>query len=291
VFFCTEGRSPAFAFAFAGSDNRARFRILKLFALCAALLLSSPVAWGLPAWQSGLTKDPPGNFSELRPLRANYNFGWSGLTAATAETHFTKTSDNRFQLEASGHTVGLVRALWRYDINLRTVTEVTTLRPIENTQNETVRSKKTTTHLSFTNAGVNRSRIENGTPSKGKDFAFPNLFDLQSAMLYLRSQPLKDRSAYRIVVYPTTSAYLATLTVTAREKINVRAGSFNAIKLDLQLSKLGKTLELEPHRKFRKASIWLSDDPDRLILRVEAQIFVGSVFAELQSVKFDSAKP
>jgi hypothetical protein len=70
----------------------------------------------------------------------------------------------------------------------------------------------------------------------------------------------------------------------------VRAGTFNAIKLDLQLNKVGKNLELEPHRKFRRATVWVSDDADRIILRVDAQIFVGSVFAELQSVRFDNPK-
>ena len=107
-------------------------------------------------------------------------------------------------------------------------------------------------------------------------------------MLYLRSEPLKEGSTYRVVVYPTTSAYLATITVTGREKINVRAGSYNAIKMDLQLSKIGNNFELQPHRKFRKATIWISDDPDRIILRVEAQIFVGTIFAELQAVKFET---
>ena len=110
-------------------------------------------------------------------------------------------------------------------------------------------------------------------------------------MLYLRSQPLLDKSSYRVVVYPTTSAYLATVTVAGREKISVGAGNYNAIKLDLQLSKVGKTFELEPHKKFRRATIWISDDADRMVLRAEAQIFVGTVFAELQSVRFDSAKP
>jgi hypothetical protein len=58
----------------------------------------------------------------------------------------------------------------------------------------------------------------------------------------------------------------------------------------LQLNKLGKNLELEPHRKFRRANVWISDDADRVILRIEAQIFVGTVFAELQSVRLDNPK-
>jgi hypothetical protein len=194
-------------------------------------------------------------------------------------------------LDATGRTVGLARALWRYDVNFRALSDARTLHPIETNQNETVRSKKIATHLSFSSAGVNRSRTENGNATQGKDFSFSNLFDLHSAMLYLRSQPLKDRASYRVVVYPTTSPYLATITVTGRESLSVRAGNYKAIKMDLQLSKVGKNLELEPHRKFRKATIWISDDPNRIVLRIEAQIFLGTIFSELQSLKIESAKP
>ena len=257
-------------------------------------LLFGPASLTLGAtasWQSSVTKDPAGNFAELRPLRATYSFGWSGVTAATAEARFNKSSENRLQLEGNGHTVGLARALWRYDVNYHALTDASTLYPVETDQNETVRSKKMANHLAFTSAGVNRSRSENGKPGTPKYFPFPNLFDLPSAMLYLRSQPLKDRTPYRIVVYPTTSAYLATVTVTGREKVSVHAGNYNAIKMDLQLSKLDKNLDLQPHRKFRKATIWISDDPDRLVLRIEAQIFLGTIFAELQTVKFESPRP
>jgi hypothetical protein len=109
-------------------------------------------------------------------------------------------------------------------------------------------------------------------------------------MLYLRSQPLKDRSVYRVVAYPATNAYLATVTVVGRDKISVHAGNYDAIKLDLQLKRIGKHLELEPHRKFRHGTIWVSDDTERLLLRIEAQVFVGTVFAELQSVSLDNPK-
>jgi len=58
----------------------------------------------------------------------------------------------------------------------------------------------------------------------------------------------------------------------------------------LQLKRIGKRLELEPYRKFRRATIWVSDDAERILLRIEAQVFVGTVFAELQSVRFDTPK-
>lgn len=257
------------------------------------LLLASSFTALAASWQSTVSKDPPGPFPELRPLRATYHFGWAGVTAATGEVHFTKPSEDRFQLEAVGRTTGFVRVLWKLDANYRALAHVDTLRPIETRQTETYRSKKMTTHLTFTSNGVKRARTEDQIipgPPKIREFNFPNLFDLHSAMLYLRSQPLRDGNVYRLVVYPATSAYLATVTVIGREKISVRAGTYSAIKFDLQLSKLGKNLDLEPHRKFRRATIWVSDDADRLLLRAEAQIFIGTVFAELQSLRFDNAK-
>ena len=263
-------------------------------AKCAISILLASWSGSFAAdWQAKLSKEPAGNFRELRPLRAYYRFGWSGVTAASGEVHFTKPSDDRFQLEGTGRTTGFVRALWKLDVTQRAIANSHTLAPIETQQSESYRSKKIVTHLAFTNSGVTRARTEgqgDKAETKSKQFAFPNLFDLHSAALYLRSQPLKEGSVYRLAVYPATNAYVAIIKVIGREKISVRAGIYNAIKLDLQLKRVGKHLELEPHKKFRRGTIWVSDDAERLVLRVDAQIFVGTVFAELQSVHFDNPK-
>ena len=263
-------------------------RILQAIFAFLAFCSSSPAE----NWEQTLSKDPAGNFPELRPLHASYRFGWSGFTAATGDVHFTKPSENKFQLDGTGRTIGFVRALWKLDVNYQAAASAETLRPIETQQIESYRSKKIVTHLTFTNNGVTRARTEGKAAAKAKtrQFNFPNLFDLFSAMLYLRSQPLKDRSVYRVVAYPATNAYLATVTVVGREKISVHAGSYSAIKLDLRLKRIGKHRQLEPHRKFRRAIVWLSDDSDRLLLKIQAQVFVGTVFVDLQSVEFEGAR-
>ena len=266
-------------------------RPLLLAAVVSFVGLATIIA-ATPSWESTLTKDPPGNFPELRPLRATYHFGWSGFTAGTGDVHFSKLAGNGFQLEANGGTIGFVRALWKLDATYRGVASAETLRPSESKQVEAYRHKKIVTELKFTDSGVSRLRNE-GSPNeipKPRPFNFHGLFDLHSGMLYLRSQPLSDHSVYRIVVYPATSAYLTTLTVLGRERITVHAGSYNAIKFDLQVKRIGKKFELEPHRKFRRATIWISDDENRIPLRIEAQIFVGTVFGELQSVRFEPEK-
>jgi hypothetical protein len=245
-------------------------------------------------WEASVTASSPPAFPVPRPMHAKYGFGWSGFPGATADIDLSKTSGDRLQLDMTGHTVGLVRGLWKFDANHTSIVDAATLHPVEVRQVETVRSKKTVTNLSFGPGGVISKETE--TPGKNpgpriRRFDLPHLFDLQSALLYLRSQPLQQGNVQRIVVYPATSAYLATVTVLGRERVTVPAGTYNAIKFDLQLSKIGKDRELVPHRKFRRATAWISDDSDRLLLRINAQVFVGTVFVELQSVDFETGKP
>jgi hypothetical protein len=264
----------------------ARLHAWAIFVLLAATAFAGD-------WQTSVTTGPPGPFPPPRSLVATYHFGWAGITAATAEAHFTRSSPDRFELDGTGRTTGLVRALWKMDVTHHAVADAESLRPIALEQTEKVRSKQIVTKLTFSSAGVTRTRVEtkHGLTTAGtKQFDLPNLFDLHTALLYLRSQALRQGSVYRVTVFPAASSYLATITVTGREKVSVPAGTFNAIKLDLQLNKIGKNHDLEPHRKFRRGTIWISDDGDRMLLRIGVQIFVGTVFAELQSVQFGTAK-
>ena len=224
-------------------------------------------------------------------MHGRYGFGWSGFPCAAAEIQLNKTEGDRLRLDVTARTIGLARALWKFDASHTSVVEAKTLHPISVRQSENDRNKKILTELAFSPKGVVSKVTETpGSGTKTRQFDFPNLFDLQSALLYLRSQSLQERTVQRIVVYSATAPYLATVTVVGRERVTVPAGTFNAIKFDLQLHRI-KDGQLQPHRKFRRATAWLSDDQDRLVLKIEAQVFVGSVFCELQAVDFEKPKP
>ena len=260
--------------------------------LCASLA-GAAVAPAPQGWENTVTTLPRGNFPNARPLVATFNFGWNDLVAATGEIKFDQKGD-RLQLLGDGQTVGIVRAIWKFDVHHRAVADATTLRPIQMHQVDETRKKTVITDLVFKSDRVERIRRDNRSNKTAtpKTFSFAGgVFDMHSALLYLRSQPLHDGEVYRLVVYPASSPYLATLTVVDHSPIKVAAGAYPAIKLDVQLSKIGKQGELEPHKKFRRASVWISDDSDRMLLRVEASIFVGTVFAELQTIRFPNEKP
>ncbi len=246
-------------------------------------------------WEESITPFVPGAVAEARPLRARYHFGWSGFTAATADFRFEKPGADRFQLNARGGTIGLARTLWSYNIQHTALADAKTLRPLSVREYEKIRSKEVTTVLTYSPGSVVSQRDERKDgveKSRTRRFDFPNLLSVNSALLFLRTQPLSNGDVHRVVVYPATSAYLCTVTVLGRERLNIATGGHDAIKLDVKLSKIDTTTrELVPHKKFRTATVWLSNDADRLALRVEAQVFIGKVFAELQSVQFENPKP
>jgi hypothetical protein len=263
-------------------------------AICLCASLASAVTGAAPHdWESTVTTLRRGDFPNPRPLVATFNFGWNDLVAATGEIKFDQTGD-RLQLIGDGQTVGIVRALWMFDVHQRSVADATTLRPVRMHQVDETRKKTVITDLVFNPDGVERIRTDNKTNKTATPKTFScaeGVFDMHSALLSLRSQPLHDGDVYRLVVYPATSPYLATLSVVGHSAIKIAAGPYPAIKFDVQLEKIGKQGELEPHKKFRRASVWISDDSDRMLLRVEASLFVGTVFAELQRIRFPNAQP
>lgn len=266
------------------SSGRFKVRAFPSLTCGAALLTVIATSTSAQDWQASLHDATPGVFPPPRAMHATYRFGWSGITAATAEVDVTKPA-NHIVLDGKVRTVEMAKALWSFEATHLATADAATLHPIDVKQLERVRSKQTATALTFDAQGVTSTRGKGA--AKAKRLNMPNLFDLQSALLFIRSQPLQNGNSYRFVVFPAKDPYLITATVNRREKITIAPGSFDSIAIDVQLSKISRDKNLVPYKKFKKATVWLSDNPDRLLLRAEAEVFIGAVFAELQSVDFE----
>lgn len=218
----------------------------------------------------------------------SYDFGWTSFRAAEATAVFSQPGD-RCQVDLTARTVGFVRTLWRMDAKGTSTVRRDTLLPIRLRQQEFYRGKTTTTQLDFTSQEVTKFRQslpDDKVAPPLKKFEFPRLLELYGAFLFVRSQELKNGQTFRFVDYPTTAPYLATITVATHETLRTKLGDRRAIKLDVKLQKINRAWALEPHAKFKRASVWISDDSDRILLKAEAEIFVGTVWAELTRVKF-----
>ncbi len=169
----------------------------------------------------------------------------------------------------------------------------TTLRPITMHQVEEVRKKTVTTDVVFKPIRLNGSGL---IPNQKSRLGRARIFSRAASSTCIR--PCFTSAASRSATATSIESWFIRRPVPTwrrsqsrpASEITIAAGTYHAIKLDLQLSKIGKKRELEPHKKFRHASIWVSDDSDRLLLRVAASIFIGKVFAELQSVRFPETR-
>ena len=251
------------------------------------------LCWSIAArgedWQKKLTPPVLGAAPPMRLLHATYRFGWSKFDAAVADFDYTRTKEGPLKLEVKTRTDGFVRKLWAMDATHTGLYDAATLRPISAVQTEIYKGETLTTTLAFDAAGVSRLRVSeppDKNPPKTKRFEFPGVFDLYGALLFVRSQPLQKDETVRLVVYPATDPYLTEVKVREREKITVAGKSYAAVKLDIKLRRITKKLELEKHANFKRATAWLSDDRERLLLKIQAEVSVGSVWTELESVKF-----
>jgi hypothetical protein len=236
-----------------------------LLLACSLAALHSGVA---ADWREQLTTPEPGSFPPLRPLKATYGFGWGAIKAARAEFVFSKLNPTQNRLAVSAKSLGAVRTLWRLDAQHVALGNADTLQPISFRQTEAYRDETLTTSVEFRPDGVSRVRTsskKDAGEGKAKRFEMPNVFDLHSALLFIRSQPLRAGDSYKLVVYPSTNPFLAQIDVRAAKKVKVAGALRDAIQLDLKLRRISKKKELEPHQKFKRASAWVSDDRDRLI--------------------------
>jgi hypothetical protein len=264
-----------------------------LFCFFAILLL--PLAQSVRAkesldWTRSITTGKgPGNFVQPPSMRLTYRFGWSGIQAATCDVHLYSPAEDRFEVEATGATSGFARALFRLDVYHRATESKSTLTPIHFYQEEKYRSEIVKTSVDFEPDQVTglREKIPSDHPPKPNIFKFNSVFDMTTALLWVRSQPLADGETESLVVWASNAPYLATVKVAGRETIRINGQKQKAIKLDLKLKGIDKKLQLKEHSLFKSGRGWLSDDGNRVPLRIEADIFIGYVFAELESLSVE----
>ncbi len=253
-----------------------------------------------PAAAAGLDRvspATPGPFPPPRSFEASYRITWADIEAAHVEIRCASDEEkNTLRTTVKTATVGGGRLLYKSDGLGIAVADRRTLRPVRLDQTEERNGKRNVSHLVFGPAGAVRtlegsppdakSPAHAGEPPRPRRFDYPGIMDIHSALLEVRSLPLAAGDERRFIVMSATTPYLATIKVVGRERVKVKAGEFPAIKCSISLQKVNKHGELEPYKSLKEAFAWISDDNDRVALKVETQIFIGSVNLEMEKITF-----
>jgi hypothetical protein len=256
----------------------------------AAAATAPAAAKPLPDWWGRINAGDPGNFPAPRPFQSNYVVSWEGIEAARFESQ-CRVAGDEISTTVKARTTGAARALWKFDATHVSVVNKRTLKPLHLEQTEDVRGAHTFDRVDFTPKVAIRTSVDpskNGGPPKTqiRSYEFPGLYDMESAFLYMRSLPLAVGETRTVALMTSGSPYLATIKVQSHERVQVAAGDFPAYEYEVTLQKINKSGALEPRKGFKSARAWVSDDANRLIVKAEADVFIGSVTAELESLTF-----
>ncbi|MEO8205174.1 MAG: DUF3108 domain-containing protein [Chthoniobacterales bacterium] len=266
------------------------------FAITLSLwMLASPASAQLKGkWLEELTPVAAPAYPDIRPFTATYRFGWSNmLDAATAKVEYTRPQKNAYTIHATGGTVGLVRRLWKIDVIHDASGSLLGCFPAKMNQKETYASQKINMEAIFQrNLSWSLRQV---TPSGGgihkwRKVPVLDLRDMTSAMLFVRSQPMKVGDEIVMTAFPGDSPFLARVHVVGRETLPLNGEKKKVFRLTIELNKINvqgaSKGALLPQSKFRKGTIWITDDADRIPVRAEVDIFIGYVYGQLESVQF-----
>jgi len=257
-------------------------RFLALIPLAACHLIAAE-----PAWKNELTPPVSNPWPALPPCKIDFRVSWNGLLDAGHLSMEFAPADvvkpHAFVVRSSAASMGPAAVLFPYKHYFWSELDPTSRLPktfhaIETTNREQV----TTTVKHFTDR-VEATEITKALHKKsapGRDehvFHHHPVFDIFSAMLQVRSRKLDTNDRINLVIQPFDKPYLLNVTVLGREMHHER----KTIKLSVAMRKIDpKTLELRPYKKMKRpATLWLSDDADRIPVELRAAIFIGDVRA------------
>lgn len=122
-----------------------------------------------------------------------------------------------------------------------------------------------------------KEKRSNGeTKNKEKTAFIPHFsIDPFSVLFFYQGLPLKNGDVYEIPVINKGKILILKAVVEGREKIETEKGNRNAIRVHATTQYTGA------HLKSGNLYFWFSDDSERILLRAQAKIKIGSVTADI----------
>jgi hypothetical protein len=113
------------------------------------------------------------------------------------------------------------------------------------------------------------------------DFGAVDAHDAHTAMAAMRTWEGQPGETQRLYIVGGRRIWRTDVTWAGRETIGTQLGNQSAVRLDGESVRVTGRLEPEPGKKARTFSVWMSDDADRVPLKVIAHTELGDVVIEL----------
>jgi len=218
-----------------------------------------------------------------------YEFGWNGIAAADATVKIRKGNCSEPCLAANLTVTGrkYLDLVWKIRDRIEITCFKDTYLPRTYTffQREGRFNLDTEIWIDQKN-GLLRSkryRVDKKKRYRDKSVSMENTFGPVSSILYMRSRPLKVGDRETILAFDGKRSHQVEWQVLAKEKIKIGMGEFNALKIRPRITKSSSKDKKSNVEKVKKVTVWVTDDPAHIILKIESQAFVGHIYGELTS--------
>jgi hypothetical protein len=262
------------------------------------ILLWSMVFIGLSAFMTTSDYRSIKNDSFQRGEQIEYLVHYLGLSAGTAKVNVDPRCyvlNNRicYRVEVLGQTVGAAGAMYKVNDTWRSYVDSTafiTHRFFRHLEENNYRREELTDFNPLTNVATMKYEQygtkdpPNKPRQKGvKTFTAPQYAqDLVSGYYYLRTIDFNQLKEGEIITIPgvlENESYTLSIRYKGKETVRTKFGKINAHRLVPIMPKNG-LFNGESSIRF-----WVSDDKNRVPVRIEADMFVGKVVCEIRDYK------
>lgn len=271
-----------------------------ILTICMVLVLSCPVfadyiepsSIRTEAQRYPVVKNP------LNPQVYHYDVTWQGIpvgsaivTVAPSDARAraslggeygvdTVFQEDIFSIKAEAKSAKVIDVFYKLRHESESFVRKSNLQPIQFRTWQKENSKTKKAQVSFKPDGLIDSFAEkDGRIERKHVFTSPDfILDPISAAFFARSIPIEVGGRAEFDVFNGKHRYLISFDVVSIEDIPIQGAMRKAFKTIPQVKKLTDT---EGESRLREATLWISADDAREVLKLESKVFVGSVGATL----------
>lgn len=217
-----------------------------------------------------------------------YDINWQGISVARGAVTVRPSSgsgNDTMHVTATAQTGRVIDILYRLRHTSESVFNAHSLKPVTFFSHQTENSKTKLRKIEFTDDGtisarlwkVDRSGKE--VPEESINFHSDNAtFDPITAAFLARSLPIQEGSNLSFDVFNGKHRFLITFEVGPREWVEAGEKGYNAYRVVPSVKKL---TDSEGENRLKSATIWITADDRRDVVKIESKVLIGSVRAEL----------
>ena len=212
--------------------------------------------------------------------RYEYRLAWNGIPAASATVDVSRgiEPDASYEVRGEVKTNWLVDLLWSLRANVTARFTPPDLAPLGFVYDRRIRGDPTITEVVFEDGdrGATGTARHAGA-SRVMAVDAPGVLDPVTAIFRALGEPLEAGETLGYDVFTGEALYRVELYVEREENIVVGGHRYDAWRMQPRLWRSGSGAE----SRLRQATIWVSRNPARTVLRVRSEVFIGAVTVDL----------